>query len=309
MPKALDIVIAGEINLDLILSGLPSAMPLERELLASGFNMTLGSSSAILAHNLALLDTKVGFVTMVGPDPLGSIALGYLSRAGVDLSKTLPSPTGSSTGVTILLTHPEQRYILTYPGTMSEMRVEDLDLKYLTSARHLHLSSLFLQKGLQPGLPALFRQLKAAGLTLSLDTNDDPEDQWQSGLEELLGLVDIAMPNDAEACRMTGTNDVEDAAEALAQHVPLVAIKCGSRGALIRYKGQRWMVPTEPVTPVDTIGAGDSFNAGFLKAYLLGQSPESCAILGNRVAALSTQRPGGIAAMCDSSLRSNFLEI
>ncbi len=250
MPKNFDIVIAGEINLDLILSGLPAAMPLERELLASGFDMTLGSSSAILAHNLALLDTKVGFVTMVGPDPLGSIALGYLSRTGVDLSKTLPGPAGCNTGVTILLTHPGQRHILTYPGTMSRMRVEDLDLKYLVSARHFHLSSLFLQKGLQPGLPALFRQLKAAGLTLSLDTNDDPEDRWQSDLQELLGLVDIVMPNNAEACRMTGTNDVEEAAEALAQQVPLVAIKCGGRGGVDPPSG----------TPLD--GPGRACNSG-----------------------------------------------
>lgn len=307
MAKTLDIVIAGEINLDLILSGLPKEMPFERELLASGFDMTLGSSSAILAHNLALLGTKVGFITMLGADPLGSIALDYLRRAEVDLSKTLAGPAGINTGVTILLTHPGERHILTYPGTMSEMRVEDLDLEYVTSARHFHLSSLFLQKGLQPGLPALFRQLKASGLTLSLDTNDDPDDQWQSGLQELLSMVDIVMPNDTEACRMTGTSDVEAAAEALARQVPIVVIKCGSRGALLRYAGQSRMVPTEHVTPVDTIGAGDSFNAGFLNAYLQGQSLESSAALGNRVAALSTQRPGGIAAISDVVLRSSFL--
>jgi len=305
--KTLDVVIAGELNLDLILSGLPAVMPLERELLASGFDMTLGSSSAILAHNLAHLDARVGFVTMVGPDRLGQIALNYLRDAGVDLSHTLQSRAGLSTGVTVLLTHTDQRHILTYPGTMSEMSVDDLDLTYLTSARHFHLSSLFLQKGLQPGLPTLFRKLKAAGLTVSLDTNDDPEDRWESGLQELLGLVDIVMPNEAEACRMTGTSDAEAAAESLARQVPLVAIKCGSRGTLIRYKGERWLVPSESITPVDTIGAGDSFNAGFLKGFLQGLSPVDCATLGNRVAALSTQRPGGIAAMCDAALRDTFL--
>ena len=114
------------------------------------------------------------------------------------------------------------------------------------------------------------------------------------------------MPNDAEACRMTGTSDVEAAAEALAQQVPLVAIKCGSRGALVRFEGKRWLVPTKKVTPVDTIGAGDSFNAGFLEAYLRGCSPTECAEQGNRVAALSTQRAGGIAALRDPSLRSSL---
>lgn len=304
--KALDIAIAGEINLDLILQGLPEQMPLERELLASNFNMTLGSSSAILAHNLALLNTRVGFVSMIGSDPLGLIALEYLQQAGVDLSKTLHSRTGSSTGVTVLLTHSAARHILTYPGTMIEMQVQDLDLDYLKSARHFHLSSLFLQKGLQPDLPWLFRQLKDAGLTLSLDTNDDPDDKWQSGLQDLLGLVDIVLPNDAEACRMTGTSDVEAAAEALAKQVPLVVIKCGSKGALVHSKGNRWFVSTQKVTPIDTIGAGDSFNSGFLKAFLRGDSPEECAELGNRVAALSTQRAGGISALRDPALRSSL---
>jgi|SRR5437868_2693198 len=301
-----DIAIAGEINLDLIMSGLPEDMPRERELLASGFTMTLGSSSAILAHNLAALNVRVGFVSMVGQDPLGGIALEYLKEAGVDLSQTLQSHTGTSTGVTILLTHSADRHILTYPGTISEMRVQDLDLAYLKSARHFHLSSLFLQKRMQADLPDLFRQLKDAGLTLSLDTNDDPEDEWKSGLQELLGLVDIVLPNEAEACRMTQTNDVEAAAEALAQRVPIVAIKCGSRGALIRFQGRRWLVPSEPVVPVDTIGAGDSFNAGFLGAYLRGCSPIECGVQGNRVAALSTQRAGGIAALRDTSLRSRI---
>ncbi len=304
--KTLDIAIAGEINLDLILSGLPEEMPCERELLANGFTMTLGSSSAILAHNLSALNVRVGFVSMVGRDPLGGIALNYLKEAGVDLSRTLESRTGTSTGVTILLTHPADRHILTFPGTMSEMQVQDLDLSYLKSARHFHLSSLFLQKGLQADLPWLFRQLKDAGLTLSLDTNDDPEDEWKSGLKELFGLVDIVLPNEAEACRMTQTNDVEAAAEILAQQVPLVAIKCGSRGALVHCQGDRWLVPAEVVVPVDTIGAGDSFNAGFLEAYLRGCSPVECAVQGNHVAALSTQRAGGIAALREPSLRKLF---
>src|SRR5438270_2007044 len=125
--KKFDIAIAGEINLDLIMSGLPEEMPRERELLASGFTMTLGSSSAILAHNLAALNVRVGFVSMVGQDPFGGSALDYLKEAGVDLSRTVHSRSGTSTGVTILLTHSADRHIITYAGTMSEMRVQDMD--------------------------------------------------------------------------------------------------------------------------------------------------------------------------------------
>jgi sugar/nucleoside kinase (ribokinase family) len=179
----LDIAIAGEINLDLILYGLPEQMPTERELLASGFAITLGSSSAILAHNLAALGSRVGFVTKVGDDSFGDLALERLRERGVDLTRVTH---GAKSGVTLILPHGPQRHILTYLGTISELRFEDLDLDYLASARHFHMSSLFLQRGLLPHVPELFRRMKSAGLTTSLDTNDDPDDRWDGVLEEIL---------------------------------------------------------------------------------------------------------------------------
>jgi len=307
MQKRFDITIAGEINLDLILYGLPEEMPLERELLGNDFRLTLGSSSAIVAHNLAALGVSVGFITRLGDDPMGSIALDRLAEKGVDLSRIKRVAGGTSTGVTILLHHGARRRILTYPGTMFEMAAADLDMEYLASARHFHLCSLFLHKALQPDLPRIFRQLKAAGLTISLDTNDDPEDRWESGLDELLGLVDIFLPNDDEACRITGKSDAEGALAALAQRVPLVAVKCGKRGSLVQAGAKKWQVPGQPVTPVDTIGAGDSFDAGFLAAYLRGETPDACAAFGNRTAALSTQRPGGTEAFRDSDFLRDML--
>ena len=199
----LDITIAGEINLDLILYGLPEQMPTERELLATGFSMTLGSSSAILAHNLSSLGSRVGFVTRVGDDALGSMALLRLSTNGVDLSRVVRSK-GVGSGVTLILPHGERRHILTYPGTISDLRFEDLDLEYMASARHFHMSSLFLQRELLPHVPELFRRMKAAGLTTSLDTNDDPDDRWDGGLEQILPHVDILLPNEREAMRSCG---------------------------------------------------------------------------------------------------------
>jgi len=302
MSKQFDVTIAGEINLDLILYGLPEQMPVERELLASDFRLTLGSSSAILAHNLSALGNKVGFVTRMGVDPLGSIALDRLAEKNVDLSRVRRVEGGASTGVTMLIAHSSNRHILTYPGTMAEMTLQDLDLDYLTSSRHFHLSSLYLQKALQPDLPKLFRTLKDAGLTISLDTNDDPDDQWHGVLDELLGLVDLFMPNDDEACRITGKSDPAAALTELAKRVPLVAIKCGKNGALVQQGEKTWHVPTQPLTPVDTIGAGDSFNTGFLSAWLRNESPDACAAFGNRTAGLSTQRPGGTEAFRDTAL-------
>ena len=307
MTKRFDVAIAGEINLDLILDGLPEEMPLERELLANHFFLTLGSSSAILAHNLAALGVSVGFVTCVGGDPLGAIATERLTERGVDLSRVKRLNGAISTGVTVLLTHQSRRRILTYSGAMNEMRKEDLDMDYLASARHFHLSSLFLHKALLSDLPQIFRQLKSAGLTLSLDTNDDPDDHWGPPLEELLGLVDIFFPNEEEACRITGKASAEAAIEDLGARVPLVAVKCGKQGALVKEGNHTWQVPAQPVAPVDTIGAGDSFNAGFLAAWLRGETPQACAEYGNQTAALSTLRPGGTESFRDPELLNKVL--
>lgn len=303
-----DVTIAGEINLDLVLYGLPTEIPPERELLATRFEVTLGSSSAILAHNLASLGLATGFITRVGRDEFGRIALDRLGESGVDLSKVVESQTGTSTGATILLHHGDHRRILTYPGTMFEMSRADLDIEYLASGRHFHLSSLFLHRALQADLPDLFCELKSRGLTLSLDTNDDPEGKWDGVLPQLLPLINVLLPNRGELCRMTRRDNLDDALGELASVVPIIAVKGGPDGAIVQSGGKRARVPGIDVRPVDTIGAGDSFNAGFLAAWLSGCTVEECARAGNIAGALSTQRPGGTEAFRLHAERDQFLE-
>jgi sugar/nucleoside kinase (ribokinase family) len=304
--KPLDITIAGETNLDLILYGLPEQMPVERELLGTGFKVTLGGSSSILAHNLSTLGARVGFISRVGSDEMGEIALARLGEGGVDLSHVLRQQ-GVDTGVTLLLPHGRCRHILTYLGAMAEMTVADLDLDYLTSSRHFHLSSLFLQTGLQPGLPKLFDQLKQAGLTISLDTNDDPTGMWGSVLDQLLDKIDVLLPNEGEILKIARKPTLEEALDALASRIPLIVVKCGPRGAVVQRGDKRdWAAPLQ-VEPVDTIGAGDSFNAGFLSSYLNGEDSLCAAAMGNIAGALSTLRSGGTEAYRGTELRESFL--
>ena len=302
-----DVTLAGEINLDLILYGLPRELPVEREILATGFEATLGSSSAILAHNMAVMGTSVGFITCVGGDALGQNALDLLTESGADLSRTLRSTRGTNTGVTVLLPHGPVRRILTYPGTMTELTCDDLDLDYLASARLFHLSSLFLQTGLHAGLPTLLAALKSRGLTLSLDTNDDPSGRWRGVLDQVLPMIDILLPNEDELLRIAGAPSVEEALARLGVTIPLIVVKCGPRGALVHKQGTTTEVAPLPVTALDTIGAGDSFNAGFLTAYLQGMPPFFCAAAGNVTGALSTLRQGGTEAFRDRKLRDDFL--
>ena len=187
--KTYDLAIAGELNMDLILYGLPLEMPVERDLLGDGFASTLGSSSAIVAHNAASLGMRVRFQTLVGNDDFARMSLGRLEAAGVDTSGVVVDPS-VSTGVTILLPHGPVRHMLTYLGSIAQLTVTHLKTEKLKQARHFHLSSLYLQTGLHAGLVDLLRSFKSAGMSLSLDTNDDPGNAWGPPLQEILPLID-----------------------------------------------------------------------------------------------------------------------
>jgi sugar/nucleoside kinase (ribokinase family) len=301
-----DISIVGEINLDLILYGLPTKLPTERELLGNDFRMTLGSSSAILAHNLAVLGSKVGFVTKVGNDILGSQALDRVAASGADVSHVVrTSRTGS--GVTIILPHGRERHILTYLGMICELRFEDLDLEYLASARHFHMSSLFLHRAMLDQIPELFRTMKSRGLSTSLDTNDDPDDRWDGVLSSTLPHVDVLLPNERETRRISGMNNLHKAISALAERVPTVVVKMGAKGALAARGRERFQSPSIDVEVVDTVGAGDSFNAGFLHQYLKGADLRTCLHYGNLAGAFSTTACGGTEAFCNRVPLQKFL--
>jgi len=302
MPR-FDVTIAGELNLDLILYGLPEQLLPERELLSNRMMLTLGSSSAIVAHNLSALGSKVGFQSRIGDDPLGRIALERLREGNVDAAKVRVVPGVTTTGLTVILHHEQWRNILTYSGTIAELTWDDLDLDYLADSRHFHLSSYYLHKTLLPRIPELFRHIKSKGLTISLDTNDDPDDRWEGGLHDVLKYVDVFLPNEREACKAAGTEDMEEAIGKLAKLVPLVVVKVGKKGALAQKGAERFTSPSKEVVPVDTVGAGDSFDAGFLHEFVRGSDLQKCLASGNAAGALSTTRPGGTEAFREKYLR------
>jgi sugar/nucleoside kinase (ribokinase family) len=301
-----DISVVGELNLDLVLYGLPAQFELDREHLASDLSLTLGSSSAIFAHNFALLGNRVGFHSAIGEDPLGKLCLDRLAESGVDVSAVRKFP-GRQTGLTVILPQPQKRFILTYPGVMADMRFEDLDLKQILFARHLHLSSYFLQKALRPRVADLFRLAKEAGLSTSLDTNDDPDDLWERDVLDVLSWVDVLLPNEHEACRLARIDDPLLALDFLAQKVPLVVIKRAEKGAIARLGSDVFEDSPPKVSSIDTIGAGDSFDAGFLHQFIRGAKIEDCLRYGNLAGALSTTRSGGTEAFRDANQRESFL--
>ncbi len=303
-----DVVLAGEVNLDLLLYGLPEALPPERELLATDMAILMGGSPAITAHNMAKLGSKVGLITARANDWAATFCSNELEEAGVDLSHSVCAPLSVRTGVTVLLQHETVRRSLTYPGSTASLGFNDLDLDYLCSARHFHLSSFFLQRGLIDDVPRLFALLKEGGLTTSLDTNDDPTGTWCGPFAETLKYLDILMPNEREAMALAREDEIERAIQNLSALVPLLVVKRGSRGALVVDRGRRIEQDAVRVSWIDAVGAGDSFNSGFLHGYVHGWSVEKCLKVGNLAGAYSTTRIGGTAAFRDRKSMEFFFE-
>jgi sugar/nucleoside kinase (ribokinase family) len=208
----------------------------------------------------------------------------------------------------VILHHEAWRNILTYAGTIAELTWNDLDLEYLADSRHFHLSSYYLQRALRPRVIELFQYMKSKGLTISLDTNDDPDDRWEGGLQDVLRYVDVFLPNEREACKVAGTDDLDAAIRKLSGWVPLVVTKLGSKGSMAQRGAERFTSPSREVIPVDTVGAGDSFDAGFLHQYVRGADLATCLASGNRAGALSTTRPGGTEAFRDAAHREKFFK-
>ncbi len=293
--KKLDVVVVGELNVDLILDQIQGFPELGKEKIARVMTLTLGSSSAIFASNLSSLGARVGFIGKLGKDVFGDLVLSSLRRQNVDVEQIIVQA-GTGTGATVAMNYDHQRAMLTYKGAMDELRLADMKWDYVQTARHLHLSSYFLQSGMKADCTKLFQRAKSLGLSTSLDTNWDPDERWDPELYDVLPYVDIFLPNEDEALLIARCKTVEAALDKLAQYSKTVIIKLGKAGAKARHEGKTYTSRGFEVTAVDAVGAGDSFDAGFIFKWLLGGDLDQCLLFGNMCGALSVTRAGGTAA-------------
>ena len=291
--RRLDCLVAGDANADLLIDGI-AKLEFDKEKLATDMNLVLGGSSSIFAFNLARLGAKVGFVGVVGDDFFGTFVTERLRWAGVDV-RALRRLRRTKTGLTIWCNQGGRRAGITYNGTIAMVRAGDVD-RELRSARHLHVGAYFLLEKLHPGAAALFRRAKKLGLTTSLDCNYDPAETWDSGIRQVLQFTDIFFPNEIEALRLTNTRNVEHAARELAKLAHITVVKLGGDGALVSTEGKQFRVPAVKTRVVDTTGAGDSFDAGFLACWFKGGSIEASARAGAVAGARAVSAGGGTGA-------------
>ena len=285
-------LVVGELNPDLILRNYESFPTLGQEVLVDGVDLTLGSASAICAAGLARLGNQVRMASKTGADQWGDFCAEAIARAGIDASFVRRDP-ASNTGITVSITGPKDRALVTYLGAIATFRAAEIDPAAMDGCRHLHVSSYFLQEGLQKDCRALFAEAHRRGLTTSLDPGFDPSERWQSGLRETLDETDVFFPNEVELRGLGGSDDPAECLRRLENGRTLIVAKLGAGGCMALGHGVPLRVPAYPIQPVDTTGAGDSFNAGFLHAWACAKTLEEALRFGAACGALSTRAAGG----------------
>ncbi len=290
MPE-FDVLTLADLNVDLVLADADPEFG-QKEKMISGYLLELGGSCPIFACQAAKLQLRTAVAGVMGEDLFGRFMLSRLSEAGVDVS-LVEMRKGFRTAASFALCRGNDRAILTDQAGITAMPFERVTETFLAKARHIHVGSYFLLTNLKTYFPQILTTARRLGLTVSIDTNWDPEEKWD-GVNKILELTDIFMPNENELIAISGIDDFDRALEKMSKIVPLVVVKRGSLGSIARQGDKIWSVPAFPIRYVDGVGAGDSFDAGFLKGYLSGFSVEKALRLGSYCGAMNTTAAGGI---------------
>lgn len=290
------LLVVGELNVDLILNDIQGFPTVGTEIVANSMDFTLGSSSAIMASNITTMGIDTSFCGMIGEDQFGSFIIEELLKKGVKIDHIKKSYE-YKTGITVVMSYDQDRANVTYCGAMNALQMDQIPWEELQDFDHLHLSSYFLQQGIKNDITTIFKKAKETGLTTSLDLQYDPEEKWQFDYKQCLPYVDIFLPNEAELHAVTGRTDLEDAISDIKPFANYIALKLGKNGSrLIHGDEEIFQAPFLNKDYKDAIGAGDSFNAGFIQKFLEGESMEECLRNGNLMGSLNTTCAGGTTA-------------
>jgi len=290
--RQLDVLVVGDLFIELVMSGFPSWPQPGEETFAERFCREVGGGAAITACGLAKLGATVGIFGSVGEED-GLWVLKKLTALGIATSTIRLDPK-EPTALTVSISGPSDRAYLTYMGANRDLSVllEKAAAEEFGGARHIHLACAPDPSA----VGVLLETLAGKGCTLSADIGWHPDWLSDPRCREALRRVDIFFPNEQEASHMTGEKEPQRMLEALRDdRFRRVALKLGSEGAALLWDGKITFQKASPVECVDTTGAGDCFDAGFLDAWLRGAEPQNCLRAGTVCGTLSTRTLGGIS--------------
>ncbi|WP_028608899.1 carbohydrate kinase family protein [Paenibacillus harenae] len=295
--KKFDAVVIGDVNIDLIVAGYGEPPLPGQEVFVENMLTQVGGGAALFSLALAKLGMKLAFHGILGKDYYGQYLLDQFEQSGIDTRSMIFSDK-NRTGITIAL-HPEKdRSFITYAGSNAELSLRRINMKSVTEGRHVHLTG-YKGSANHAEFAETVKELKEYGLSISFDTGWDNTGEWYSGILELAGQIDVFFMNETEALHYTGCENVEEAIRLLSKYAGHVVVKLGSKGATAVVNGKTTYHPGFRVKSVNTTGAGDSFNAGYIYGYLTGEEPKKCLEYGNACGALSVGAYGGSTGAAD----------
>lgn len=248
-----------------------------------------GGSAANTIVGLARLGIKSGYIGKVGNDAEGQILLEDLKKERVETKAVIRSEGRSGTAM-ILVDDSGNRAILVDPGVNDTISYSEIDLEFVKKFKLLHLTSFICKNGEES-----FNSQKRLVEEFELVSFDPGMPYAERGLKDMLPLLKrttIFLPNRIEIEKMFGMDYRTSAEECLSLGIEIVAVKLGSEGCWIKTNHKEFSMKPFRVKVVDTTGAGDAFNAGFIYGYLMGRSLEDCARFGNYIASLCIQHVG-----------------
>lgn len=288
-----DVLVPSGANVDIVVPSC-SAIPLPgREERVGPISIHVGGGGAISAVGLAQLGLKPAVWGIVGNDTLGRFVEEELVESGV--AAFLERSGTESTGVSLAFNPETDRSFITWDGSCTDFQMDRIPLELVKASRHVHFTG-YRGRSNHRALAAAIATAKRSNCTISLDTGWDDSGEWYEGFFELADAVDVVFCNGPEAQQFTRSHDVEEALGRLLRLSSTCAVKLGAEGSLALREGEIYRCPAFTVKVVDTTGAGDSFNAGFLYGFLYDLELEDCLVLGNACGAISVTKAGGATA-------------
>jgi sugar/nucleoside kinase (ribokinase family) len=302
--KNYDVIVIGDANIDLVVEGCNELPAPGQEVFVQNMTIHVGGGAALFSLATAKLGLKVAFNGVLGDDGFGQLIKDQFSQYGIDTRYIKKS--SSNTGISIAINPENDRSFITYAGSNAELSLQQLDMNSVLLGRHVHLTCYKGSRNHNEFLETV-RKLKALNVTTSIDMGWDDTGEWYPGIFELMKYIDVFFMNETEAMHYTGCTTVEESLSVLSKHSSHIVLKLGSKGAVTSVGGQQAYRSSFSVRVVDTTGAGDSFNAGYIYGYLAGKNPEECLIYGNACGALSVSEYGGNTGTTNIQLLEKFI--
>jgi sugar/nucleoside kinase (ribokinase family) len=304
--KKFDAVVIGDANIDLVVVGCNQIPQPGQEIFVDNMMMHVGGGAALFTIALAKLGLDVAFDGVLGDDGYGHYIRDRFTGYGIDTRMIRTSET-SRTGITIAINPEQDRSFITYVGSNAEMHVEELDVAQIALGKHVHVTGYRGRRN-HVEFVEMAKRLKEAGVTLSCDVGWDDTGEWYSGIFELMQYVDVFLMNETEALHYTGLEQIDESLSYMSGFCRHIVVKLGPKGAAAMKDGLQTSSPGFSVAVIDTTGAGDSFNAGYMYGFLTGLDVETCLLYGNVCGALSVGAYGGSTGTPDREGLEAFIK-